>query len=179
MKWKYLYAIIILVASNCMLFAQITKNSKKSASLLPLAKGNYWVYSSSQSPDKTDTIKITQNKIIGSDTAYYFKEKLLLVKNDTIFEFQPQRNGNDVANVQYFRSDTDVDYRILVGGDAWAGRSVKKLKAPYKVNGKEYSDCYEFTDKLFGKTTVMSKGVGIIEMKYPDQTIFLVDYKIK
>lgn len=178
MKRKYLYSIIILLVSNCMI-AQVTKNSKKKTSILPLAMGNYWVYSSSQSPDKLDTVRVIKNKIVGTDTGYYFNQAVLMVKNDTIFELQSERNGHAVTSVQYFPSDTDVNYKIVVGGDAWTGRSVKKITGPYKVNGKEYAECYAFTDKLFGKTTIMARGVGVIEMKYPDQTVSLVKYKIK
>jgi hypothetical protein len=179
MKWKFVYLIITLLASSFVLRAQVEKNNKKNSSLLPLKKGNYWIYASSQSPDKRDTIKITKAKIVGIDTAYYYNQALLMVKNDTVFEIQPQLNGSGTTMVEYFSSDTDMNYRILVGGDAWAGRSVKKLKEPYKVNGKEYVNCYEFTDKLFSKSTVFSKGVGIIEMRYSDQTISLIEYKIK
>jgi hypothetical protein len=176
MKGKYLYSMIILLISTGVLPAQVSKNNN---SLLPLKMGNYWVYSSSQSPEKQDTVKIAKNKIIGKDTNYYFNQALLEEKKDTIFEIQLQPNGSGISTVQYFSSETDVNYKVLVGGDAWAGRSVKKLKGPYTVNGKKYTDCYEFTDKLYNKSTVFSKGVGIIEMKYPDQTISLIDYKVK
>jgi hypothetical protein len=178
MKQKFL-AIILLLVIHLMVFAQIPKSNPRNTCLLPLKKGNYWVYSSSQEPDKRDTIKIARTKIIGVDTCYYFKQSLMLVKNDTVFEFQPQRNGNPVASVQYFPSEVDMNYTILVGGDAMAGRSVKKLKTPYNVNGKEYSDCYEFSDKLFNKTTIFAAGVGIIEMRYPDQIISLIACKIR
>jgi hypothetical protein len=177
MKWKSFYSIIFFLASQLLFFAQTPKSNTRNSSLLPLKIGNYWVYSSSQAPDKKDTIKITRNRIIGSDTCYYFKQSLMLVKNDTVFEFQLQGNGNPVVSIQYFPA-VDMNYTILVGGDAIAGRSVKRLKAPYKVNGKEYLNCYEFSDKLFNKTTIFAAGVGIIEMRYPDQTIFLVGYKI-
>lgn len=178
MKWKPFYSIIFFLTSQLTLFAQLPKSDAQNTSLLPLKIGNYWVYVSSQAPDKKDTIKIVKTKIIGSDTCYYFKQSLMLVKNDTVFEFQLQGNGNPVASVQYFPA-VDMKYTILVGGDAIAGRSVKKLKAPYKVNGKEYQNCYEFSDKLFNKTTIFAAGVGIIEMRYPDQTISLVAYKVK
>jgi hypothetical protein len=178
MKWKSFYLILFFLASQLLVFAQVTKNNVRNTSLLPLKMGNYWVYSSSQA-DKKDTIKIIKTKIIGSDTAYYFKQSLMLVKNDTVFEFQLYGNGNPVPSVQYFPAEVDMNYTILVGGDAVAGRSVKKLKAPYKVNGKEYLDCYEFSDKLFNKTTIFARGVGIIEMRYPDQIISLIDYRIK
>lgn len=178
MKWKFFYSILFFLVSHVMVFSQTTKSNVQNTALLPLKKGNYWVYSSSLTPDKRDTIKILKTKIIGSDTAYYFKQSLMMVKNDTIFEFQPQRNGNPAANVQYFPSEVDMNYTILVGGDAAAGRSVKKLKVPYKLSGKEYLNCYEFTDRLFNKITIFSAGIGIIEMRYADQTISLIDYKI-
>jgi hypothetical protein len=178
MKCKCFYLFLFFLANNFMLLAQVTRNNTKSNALLPLKIGDYWVYSSSQSPAKYDTVMITQKKIIGSDTAYYFNSALMMIKNDTVFEFQPQRNGIEKASVQYFSSETEVNYRILVGGDAWAGRSVRKLKEPYKIKGKEYTNCYEFKDMLYNKVTVFSKGIGIIEMKYPDQIISLVDYKI-
>jgi hypothetical protein len=177
MKRKVLSIIFFLVI-HLLTLAQLPKSNVRNSSLLPLKKGNYWVYSSSQAPDKRDTIKITRTKIIGSDTCYYFKQSLMLVKHDTVFEFQLQGNGNAVASVQYFPAEVDMNFTIPVGGDAMAGRSVKKLKIPYKVNGKEYLNCYEFSDKLFNKTTIFATGVGIIEMRYPDQIISLVGYKI-
>jgi hypothetical protein len=179
MKRQYLFSFFILLAGSCMLSAQVTKGNKKNTCLLPLKIGNYWVYASSQSPEKRDTVRILNYRIVGTDTGYYFNQTLLKEKNDTVFEIQPQRNGSNISTVQYFSSETDLNYKILVGGDAWAGRSVKKLKEPYTVNGKKYLDCYEFTDKLYNKSTVFSKGIGIIEMRYPDQTISLIDFKVK
>lgn len=177
MPHKSLYLILLFLAIGFKIPAQVKKVTGNT-SLLPLKMGNYWVYTSSQSPEKRDTVEITRNKVVGMDTAYYFNNTLMMVKNDTVFEFQPQRNGTGLPSVQYFPSETDANYPILVGGDAWAGRSVKKIKQPYKVKGKEYNNCYEFRDVIYNKSTVFSKGIGIIEMRYPDQTISLVEYKI-
>ncbi len=177
---KFIYSVFLLfIGIHFTLQAQTTSGNKKIKSLLPLKLGNYWVYSSTGEPDKKDTIKITKNKIAGRDTAYYFKHSLLMEKNDTIFEFQSQRMGTEKATVQYFPSVNELDYGVVVGGDSWGGRSVKKLKDPYIVNGKAYADCYEFRDKFANRTTVFSRGIGIIEMKIADQTISLIEYKIK
>jgi hypothetical protein len=155
--------------------------NNRSSQFIPLEIGNYWVYSSSEYPHRSDTIKITREKIIGSETGYYYNGNLWLERNDTLFEFQSQRNGYEFPTVQYFPSDKTITYQIVVGGDVLSHRTVTKLRSSYKVKGKEYKNCYEFTQKMDGgnEVIIISYGIGIIEIRTPYRTTYLIDHKIK
>ncbi|MDQ3047352.1 MAG: hypothetical protein M3R27_07370 [Bacteroidota bacterium] len=177
----------ILSISICVLFLGIPftsvgqSTSISSTQLIPLTIGNYWVYSNSDDAEKFDTVKITRTKIIRTDTGYYYNGNLWLERNDSVYEFQSQRSGSIFPTLQYFSSDKPVEYGIVIGGDVLSRRSVTKLKAPYTVKGKEYLNCYEFAERrekgyVF---TIISKGIGIIEIRSPERTRSLTEYKIE
>jgi hypothetical protein len=157
-----------------MLFAQ---NPKENSQLIPLKVGNYWVYSYSDQPNKPDTIIITKRKIIGSDTAYYYSGKLLMERNDTIYEL----NESEYPAVEYFPSDEETDYKIVSGTNITVRRTVTKLEKAYKVKGKLYSNCYQFVERMGNgfSYTIISMGIGIIEIETPYQIISLINYKVK
>jgi hypothetical protein len=177
MKINLLLIIISFISFHFALSGQT--NSKKASQFIPLKVGNYWVYATSGN-QKPDTIKISKKKIIGTDTAYYYNGNFWMEKNDTVYEFQSQRNGYEFPTEQYFPSDKKIEYGILIGGDAYSPRTVEKIKGTYKVNGKEYPNCYEFSEKIDGgyAITIISKGIGIIEIKTPDRVVSLLEYKI-
>jgi hypothetical protein len=148
---------------------------------IPLKIGNYWVYSSTDHLGKSDTVKITKTKIIGKDTAYNYNGNFFLERNDTIYDFQSQWNGFEFPTIQYFPSDEEREFSISIGGDVLSRRKVKKLENPYRVKGKEYNNCYKFTERIENGDayTIISYGIGIIEISSPGKIIMLTDYKIE
>jgi hypothetical protein len=173
--------ITFLLSINFALYGQTINNKKNISQFFPLKVGNYWVYSYSNYPDKIDTIKITNKKIMGLDTAYIYNSNLWLERNDTIYEFQSQRNGYTFPTIQYFPSDKETEYGAMIGGDVLGLRTVKKLEGSYKVNGKEYFNCYEFKGKSENGFyyIIISQGIGIIETRIHDRIRSLIEYKIE
>jgi len=173
--------ITFLLSINFALYGQTINNKKNTPQFFPLKVGNYWVYSYSNHPGKIDTIKITKKKILGLDTAYFYNSNLWLERNDTIYEFQSQRIGYSFPTIQYFPSDKETEFGAMMGGDVLGLRTVKKLEGSYKVNGKEYFDCYEFKGKSENGFyhIVISRGIGIIESGMHNRIRTLIDYKIE
>jgi hypothetical protein len=69
----------------------------------------------------------------------------------------------------------------MMGGDVLVHRTVEKLEGSYKVNGKEYFNCYEFKSKSENGFyyEIISRGIGIIESRMNDRIRSLIAYKIK
>ena len=68
-----------------------------------------------------------------------------------------------------------------MGGDALIPRTVEKLEGSYKVNGKEYFNCYIFKTKSEHGFyyVIISRGIGIIESGMNDRHTSLIDYKVE
>jgi hypothetical protein len=131
--------------------------------LIPLKVGNYWIYSNSNHLDKNDTIRVIRTKEVGLYTAYVFDGELVMESGDTIYNFQygQIRDSPPFRCREYCPSEKENTYNIVIGGDMLGHRSVTKIYGLYKVNNKEYRDCYEFNDGM--KRVVISRGIGIIE----------------
>lgn len=146
---------------------------------IPMQVGNYWIYSSDKDT-KLDTVKIVGTKAVNENTAYVYSDNSSwMERNDSVFRFQSQRRGIEFPCLEYFPYDGYREYQIIIGGDVMGRRSVEKLKKPYVINGKPYSDCYKFEDGQTdgNETVIISKGVGIIEISGPTRKLQLVDYK--
>jgi hypothetical protein len=156
---------------------------KAGLALLPLKKGNYWIYANAAHPEKKDTVFVTGLELIGKDTVYLYGGKPMMERGDTVFEFQSQRRGNAFPTVQYVPSARTQTYSILIGGDAKGERKVTKLEEPYKSHVKLYHHCFKFEDGL--ETLIFSKGIGVIEQSKPGATgtqpehRYLIGYKVQ
>ena len=169
---------ILILVSNTL----VGQTNKKTSSFIPLKTGNYWVYALSDDPNKLDTVKITETKIVNdTDTGYYYDGNLWVVKNDSVFQYQSHRGGTEFRTLQYFPSKSSKIYKVVVQGDILGQRKVSKLKKPYVVKGKKYTNCYRFTQVTPNADEVItiSKGIGIIEIKNSTRTRSLVSYKIQ
>jgi hypothetical protein len=173
--------IACLLSINISLYGQTKDNKKISSQFFPLKVGNYWVYSYSNHPGKIDTIKITKKKILNPDTAFFYNDYLWLERNDTVYEFQSQRSGYSFPTIQFFPSEKETEFGAMMGGDVLIPRTVEKLEGPYKVNGKEYFNCYIFKTKSENGFyyDIISRGVGIIESGRDDRHSSLIDSKVE
>lgn len=80
----------------------LSSQTKNKTPFIPMKLGNYWVYSNSSFPNNLDTIKITDKKVFGTDTAYGFKGTFMMEKNDTIYRFQSSWGSGLFPVIQYF-----------------------------------------------------------------------------
>lgn len=167
----------------CLLFFHLnlilSGQTKDTPHFIPLKVGNYWIYSNSKSPYKYDTIKITEIKIIGSDTTYNYNGNLWMEKNDTIYEFQSAWTGDFFPTIAYFPSEKEVEYNISIGGDGMAQRTVTKIEGIYMSGGKSYTDCYKYKSNFSGGYIIISSGIGIIEYTSNGGISGLVEYYAK
>ena len=175
--------IIALLVSINFAIGQTTNIIKDNSQFFPMNVGNYWVYSNSHYPNRNiDTIKITKKETIGSDIGYLYNMGFLMERNDSVFQFQNKRNGTLYISLLYFPSDKLIRYALLYAGDTLCWRTMTKLKDSYKVKGKEYFNCYKFTQVFQGndESIIISRGIGIIEFKLAKkEDRLLIDYKIE
>src|ERR1041385_3301091 len=114
MKWINLIWIIVFVTVG---FDSIAQKQKETM-LIPLAIGNYWIYSTNNTLHPFDTLRIVGTKIIDGDTAFLYNDgELIFERNDSFYDYQTQRIGSTFKCFQYFPSDKKLDYSISVGGD--------------------------------------------------------------
>jgi hypothetical protein len=182
MKLNIPVAIIsFLLSINFALSGQTINNKQNSSQFFPLKLGNYWVYSYSNHPGKIDTIKITKNKILGLDTAYYYNSYLWFERNDTVYEFQSQRSGYSFPTIQFFPSEKETEFGAMMGGEQLIPRTVEKLEGSYKVNGKDFYNCYIFKTKSENGFyyDIISRGIGLIESGGNGRHVSLIDYKVE
>jgi hypothetical protein len=164
---------------------------KNHTQFIPYSVGNYWVYESDNDSNKIDTVKITGVKIINGDTAYQFNNRgYMRERNDTICSYQSQWSSGLFPCLEFFPSEKETQFRIMIGGDVSRGRTVIKINGSYLVNGKEYFNCYKFSQLLEGPIDIIiSYGIGIIATEHNFFNIYtkeytlheklLIDYKIQ
>ena len=150
----------------------------KHVQLIPLAVGNYWIYSTSNKFHPLDTIKIIGTRVIDGDTAYVFNNhEMMFERNDSIYNFQTQRIGIPFKCLEYFPSEKYLEYTIVIGGDVLGRRTVSKIKRPYKLNGKEYSNCFKFSS--LDNHQIICMGVGILRSETNTVIRTLIEYQVK
>jgi len=178
MKRLRLIWIIIFVTVGFNTFAQ----TEKHIAFIPLAIGNYWIYSTTSKSHPFDTLRIVGIKVIDGDSAFLFDNgSLMFERNDSVFDYQSQWESGLFKCFQYFPSDKELYYSIFVGGDVIIGRAVSKIQGQYKLNGIEYSNCYKFLDGYQGVSNneIICRGIGIIRTEREDGYVrTLVEYKV-
>jgi len=158
---------------------ETTAQSEKRVQLIPLAIGNYWIYSTSSKYHPFDTLIIIGTRIIDGDTVFVYNNgQLIFERNDSVFEFQYQNAEFPFKCFEYFPFDKRTDYGIIVGGDAYSIRSASRIKRLYKLNGKEYSNCYYFEDGWTSATTIICRGIGILKSELNNYGRTLVEYHV-
>jgi hypothetical protein len=170
---------IILTLIIVIVGFETTAQTQKRVQLIPLAIGNYWIYSTSSKSQPFDTLIIIGTRIINNDTAFEFNNgELMLDRIDSIYNYQSERIGIPFKCFQYFPFDKRTEYVIVVGGDVLNRRTASKIKGSYKLNGKEYSNCYEFKDSWESDITTICRGIGILKYERKGYVRTLVDYHV-
>jgi hypothetical protein len=184
------YAVILFFTS--LSFSLFAQHTIKDNSLFPLAIGNYWVYGSTIYPERFDTIKVIQHKVIGSDTAFvlanvpirydapvgstpflwfpWTNSNLLYEHNDSIYSFL--QYNDFVKWVEYFPVDTLTTYLAFHESDLGFERTASYV-GNYSMNGKTYCNCYKYSE-YHDEITIVCKNIGIVERTWNNNKIYLV-----
>ncbi len=176
---NYLFALIIILLSAA---SNGQKMQAKHKPLFPLAVGNYWIYTDSKHPDKPDTVRITMERMIGTDTAFTDNHGMTLTeKNDSVFTYDETELQARYKELLYFPAQKETQFSRLVGGDLLFSVTACRIDGPYKVNGKEYFDCYKFTTPHYDEkyVVIISRGIGIIETEESGIKRSLKEYKVE
>jgi hypothetical protein len=168
--------LTLIIVHVCL---ETSAQTEKREQLIPLAIGNYWIYSTSSKSQPLDTLIIIGTRIINGDTAFEFNNgELMLDRNDSVYNYQSERIGIPFKCFLYFPFDKRTEYVIVVGGDVLNRRTASKIKGSYKLNGKEYSNCYQFEDSWESEITTICRGVGILKFERKGYVRTLVEYKL-
>lgn len=154
---------------------------KFSSAFFPLAVGNYWVYQSVAEPTLSDTVKVIRQKKINEELVFELSDgQLLFEKNDTVYAMQAQRSGYLFPTIQYFPSEKQLTYDVVVGGDVVSSRTVSKPVTRCRVLNHDYNDCYRYEQSgEYGRDFhIISRGIGFIEKRSGKQHLVLSTYFI-
>ncbi|MBL4657186.1 MAG: hypothetical protein JKX73_04240 [Flavobacteriales bacterium] len=86
----------------------------------------------------------------------------LLIRNDSVFEYKTDENGNSIVELAWIKTDGTAQYDYALDVDVMITRTVTKLNSDYHVANRRYKNCFRYEDNC-GSYTIIASGVGIIE----------------
>lgn len=181
MKNKFFSFTGLLIAALLLNETQCQQNSAtqnaaapgKSGSVLPMAVGNQWIYNDSVflqgkiNEIVFDTLTILKTGNQNGKTTFIFSDgKELSQSGDTIFQWVSQRSGMRFPTTLFIKSENELSYNYMFGGDVIMERTVSKMKScDSKI--KEAVNCYVVKDRCNAET-IFSEGIGIVRERTTD-----------
>ena len=139
-------------------------------SLVPMSKGNYWIYRDSVFTDgalslvTNDTDKIVSTEEWNNKTVYVFADgKEWYTSGDTIYQLGRQRTGAKISSPVMMPVQEESRFNFMFGGDVVIEKTIIKMAACPEGKFKA-SACFRITDHCEGYWIVGS-GIGIIREK--------------
>ncbi|MBK6483997.1 MAG: hypothetical protein IPG01_12905 [Chitinophagaceae bacterium] len=139
-------------------------------SIVPLSKGNYWIYRDSVFTDgalslvTNDTDKIVSTEDWNGRTVYVFADgKEWFASGDTIFQLGRQRTGAKIASPVMMPVKEESRFNFMYGGDVVIEKTIVNMATCPESKWKA-SACYKITDNCEGYW-IVGAGIGIIREK--------------
>jgi hypothetical protein len=149
-------------------------NSKTFAiAILPMAVGNQWIYLDSVflqgklMKTNFDTLRILKSGNQNGAATFIFSDGKELSENgDTIFQWVSQRSGVKFPTTYFIKSEDELKYNYVFGGDVIMERTVSRMKNCISKDC-EGSACYTVKDRCNAET-VFATGIGVMRERTTD-----------
>ncbi|OFY67742.1 MAG: hypothetical protein A3H98_07645 [Bacteroidetes bacterium RIFCSPLOWO2_02_FULL_36_8] len=153
----------------------------QSNSFFPIEKNSFWVYEKTKLETKIqtiDTVRVLEISSLNNENVYHLStgEKYLL-RGDSVYQIQRQRSGYSFPALQFYPVADSLQFRFLLGGDAFGTRKACLLKDSIEVNKNFIKNCCKFED-FNGNYFIIAPGIGFVEKKIGTTVLKLLNYKI-